>query len=172
MLPGLLSMVNSLSASIDRLSDPRLFSSMRSRMTAFQPPVRAHLRSLSMALLPRAGGDRTRQPSAVPPEDYPFYDLVVDEKFLTPETNLSCSNGSTLTRLHPEQQGPFGRRRFMNMKFSTVVYPGDLIRDFLVKNQIAFELEGHFGFGVRYRFVSGRWGRSTGDRLCRLRRCR
>ena len=33
--------------------------------------------------------------------------------------------------------------------------PIDLVRDFLYKNQTPSRLEGLFGFGVRYRFVSG-----------------
>jgi len=44
-------------------------------------------------------------PPPVPLEDYPLYDLVVDEKFLTPETKLVLLERPTLTRLHPEQLG-------------------------------------------------------------------
>src|SRR5690242_14165115 len=91
----------------------------------------------------------------VPTEDYPLYDLVVDEKFLTPETKLVLLERTTLTRLHPEQQGPLRLETFQEYEIFEGRLPIDLVRDFLFKNQTPSPLEEHFGFGVRYRFVSG-----------------
>ena len=94
-------------------------------------------------------------PPPVPLEDYPLYDLVVDEKFLTPETKLVLLERPTLTRLHPEQLGPLRLETFQEYEIFDGRLPIDLVRDFLFKNQTPSQCEGHFGFGVRYRFVSG-----------------
>ena len=94
-------------------------------------------------------------PLAVPLEDYPLYDLIVDEKFLTPETKLVLLERPTLTRLHPEQQGPVRVETFQEYEILDGRLPTDLVRDFVFKSQTPSHLEGHFGFGVRYRFVSG-----------------
>jgi hypothetical protein len=94
-------------------------------------------------------------PPPVPLEDYPLYDLVVDEKFLTPETKLVVLERATLTRLHPEQLGPLRFETFQEYDIFDGRLPIDLVRDFLFKNQTPSHCEAHFGFGVRYRFVSG-----------------
>lgn len=91
----------------------------------------------------------------VPADDYPLYDVIVDEKFLTPETKLVLLERATLTRLHPEQEGPLRLETFQEYEIFDGRLPIDLVRDFLNKNQTPSRLEGHFGFGVRYRFVSG-----------------
>jgi hypothetical protein len=93
-------------------------------------------------------------PPLVPPEDYPLYDLIVDEKFLTPETKLVLLERATLTRLHPEQQGPVRLETFQEYEIFDGRLPAEVVRDFLFKNQTPSRLEGHFGFGVLYRFVS------------------
>jgi hypothetical protein len=94
-------------------------------------------------------------PAAVPAEDYPLYDLIVDEKFLTPETKLVVLERATMTRLHPEQEGRLRPETFLQYEIFDGRLPGELIRDFLSKNQTPSKLDGRFGFGVRYRFVSG-----------------
>lgn len=94
-------------------------------------------------------------PLPVPPEDYPIYDVIVDEKFLTPETKLVLLERGTLTRLHPEQEGPLRLETFREYEIFDGRLPVDLVRDFLYKNQAPSTLQEHFGFGVRYRFVSG-----------------
>jgi hypothetical protein len=91
----------------------------------------------------------------VPAEDYPLYDLIVDEKFLTPETKLVLLERTTLTRLHPEQQGPLRLETFREYEIFDGRLPLELVRDFVLKNQAPSKLGGHFGFGVRYRFVAG-----------------
>lgn len=94
-------------------------------------------------------------PPPVPLEDYPLYDLIVDEKFLTPETKLVVLERHTLTRLHPEQQGSVRLETFQEYEVFDGRLPIDLVRDFVFKSQTPAKLNGHFGFGVRYRFVSG-----------------
>src|SRR5262245_51771518 len=94
-------------------------------------------------------------PEAVPTEDYPLYDLIVDEKFLTPETKLVLLERTTLTRLHPEQHGPLRLETFNEYEIFDGRLPLELVRDFVFKNQVSSKLAGHFGFGVRYRFVTG-----------------
>jgi hypothetical protein len=94
-------------------------------------------------------------PPPVPLEDYPLYDLIVDEKFLTPETKLVLLERTTVTRLHPEQLAPLRLETFQEYEIFDGRLPIDLVRDFLFKNQTPSQCEGHFGFGVRYRFVSG-----------------
>lgn len=94
-------------------------------------------------------------PPLVPAEDYPLYDLIVDEKFLTPETKLVLLERATLTRLHPAQQGPLRAEMFQEYEIFDGRLPKDLVRDFLFKSQSPSTLERQFGFGVRYRFVSG-----------------
>ena len=92
--------------------------------------------------------------AVVPAEDYPLYDLIVDEKFLTPETKLVVLERVTLTRL-PGATGPLRPETFHQYEIFDDRLPGELIRDFLVKNQAPSKLDGRFGFGVRYRFVYG-----------------
>ena len=94
----------------------------------------------------------------VPTEDYPLYDLIVDEKFLTPDTQLVVLERSTVTRLHPEQQGPLRLETFQEYDVFDGRLPPDLMRDFLFKNQTPAKLEKQFGFGVRYRFISEEGG--------------
>ena len=91
----------------------------------------------------------------VPTEDYPLYDLIVDEKFLVPETKLVLLERATVTRLHPEQQGSLSLETFREYEIFDGRLPLELVRDFVLKNQIPSRLGGHFGFGVRYRFVAG-----------------
>ena len=127
---------------------------MRSRMTGFSLLALTCVLSMGSASLAPAE-TRPDTSAAVPAEDYPLYDLVVDEKFLTPETKLIVLERFTLTRLHPEQQGPLRPETFHQYEIFDGRLPGELIRDFLVKNQSPSKLDGRFGFGVRYRFVSG-----------------
>jgi hypothetical protein len=94
-------------------------------------------------------------PAPVPLEDYALYDLVVDEKFLTPESKLVLLERHTLTRLHPEQPGPVRLETFDEYEIFDGRLPGDLVRDFVFKNQTPSKFGEHFGFGIRYRFVSG-----------------
>lgn len=100
----------------------------------------------------------TDRPQLVPLEDYPLYDRIVDEKFLTTETKLVLLERATLTRLHPEQRGPLRAEMFQEYEIFDGRLPIEVVRDFLLKNQTPSSLERHFGFGARYRFVSGDGG--------------
>ncbi|MBK7486237.1 MAG: hypothetical protein IPI70_08740 [Nitrospira sp.] len=60
------------------------------------------------------------QPQSVPAEEYPFYDLAVEAKFLTSRTRLVVIERMTATRLHPEEcrscrQSPGFQRRHFSM---------------------------------------------------------
>lgn len=93
-------------------------------------------------------------PASVPGEDYPFYDLAVEEKFLTSHTKLVVIERMTASHLHPDEaQVPtlawFAERTPFDGRLSQ-----ELIRDFVTNNQRPSRLETRFGFGVRYRFVS------------------
>lgn len=97
------------------------------------------------------GGD----PQAVPIEEYPIYDSVIRNKFLTSHTRLVIIQRLTATRLGPFQtQAP--DRRFIqeHVGFSNFLGP-DLIADFLLKIIRPSRLEGRFGFGVAVRFAIG-----------------
>jgi hypothetical protein len=107
-------------------------------------------------------------PPPVPLEDYPLYDVIVDEKFLTTETKLVLLERPTLTRLHPEQQGPLRLETFQEYEIFDGRLPMDLVRDFLFKNQTPSKLDRQFGFGVRYRFVSGDGGEQQETSLARV----
>jgi len=92
---------------------------------------------------------------AVPAEEYPFYDLAVETKFLTSRTRLVVIERMTATRLHPEEPQLPTVAWFSAQAFFEGRLPPDLIRDFVAKTYRSARLETRFGFGVRYRFVSG-----------------
>ena len=108
-----------------------------------------------MAIVFSATAPEPEQPQSVPVEEYPFYDLAVEAKFLTSRTRLVIIERMTSTRLHPEEpQLPttawFAEQGFFDGRLSR-----DLIRDFVAKAQRPARLDARFTFGVRYRFVSG-----------------
>lgn len=95
---------------------------------------------------------------SVPAEDYPFYDLAVEEKFLTSQTKLVVIERMTATHLHPDEPQVPTLAWFAERDHFDGRLPQELIRDFVVKNQRPSRLDRRFGFGVRYRFVSGEGG--------------
>lgn len=95
------------------------------------------------------------QPEAVPADEYPLYDAAVDAKFLTSRTKVVLLERMTATRLHPEAQTAPTVAWFDEGAFFDGRLPRDLIRDFVAKNQRPSRLDARFGFGVRYRFVTG-----------------
>jgi hypothetical protein len=95
------------------------------------------------------------QPESVPVEEYPFYDLAVEAKFLTSHTRLVVLERMTATRLHPDDPKAPTVASFAEGAFFDARLPQDLIRDFVAKNQRPSRLDTRFAFGVRYRFVSG-----------------
>lgn len=94
------------------------------------------------------------QPESVPADEYPFYDLAVDAKFLTSQTRLVVLERMTTTRLDPDKPEAPTVAWFAEQPLFDGRLPQELIRDFVAKNQRPARLEARFAFGVRYRFVS------------------
>jgi hypothetical protein len=82
---------------------------------------------------------------SVPPEEYPIYDLVIEKKFLTSQTELVLIDRLTVTNLGGEDWHQF---------FGGAI-PADTLTDFLHKARRPARLESRFTLGVRYRFVTG-----------------
>ncbi len=100
----------------------------------------------------------TRQderPKPVPVEEYPIYDRVVIDKFLTSRTRMVVIQRFTATRLVPQATEPPDRVFFDEHDFFGRSLDGDLITDFLYKARRPLELESRFDFDVPYRFASG-----------------
>lgn len=93
------------------------------------------------------------KPQPVPAEEYPVYDRVVQEKFLSSRVTLVVVNRLTVTRLIPDGQ-PVGLAFFEDRQFFGGALPRDLIADFLGKSRTPSRLEARFNFGVPVRFVS------------------
>lgn len=115
---------------------------------------------LSVALFPPlsyavGAGGAPEQVEPVPADDYPFYDVAVDAKFLTSQTRLIILERLTTTRLHPDQQVAPTVAWLTEQGWFDGRLPQDLIRDFVGRNQDPSRLDARFAFGVRYRFVSG-----------------
>ena len=91
----------------------------------------------------------------VPAEEYPIYDRVVQEKFLTSQTTLVVIDRLTITRLHPEAKEPPSLAFFRENEYFEGRLRPELVTDFILKSSRPFRLEPRFNFGVPYRFVSG-----------------
>ena len=92
---------------------------------------------------------------AVLPEDYDLYDRVIEGKFLTSQIHLVLLERMTVSRLVPDQPDSMTMAFFQQQEFFNGMIPHELVRDFIGANQAQSRLAGRFGFGVRYRFVSG-----------------
>jgi hypothetical protein len=93
------------------------------------------------------------KPDSVPPEEYPVYDRVVQDKFLSSQVTLVVVNRLTVTRVIPNEQ-PVSRAFFDEKQFFDGALSHDLIADFLLKSGRPARLEARFKFGVPVRFVS------------------
>lgn len=102
-----------------------------------------------------APGATEQRPPLVPKEEYPFFDQVIDEMFLTSETKLVLIERLTVTRLHPDQEKKLSIEIFREDAYFEGQLPSDLVGEFISKNQTPSRLEARLQFGVRYRFVSG-----------------
>ena len=91
----------------------------------------------------------------VPVEEYPIYDRVVQDKFLTSQTTLVVIDRLTVARLHPEAKEPPSLAFFRENDYFNGRLRPDLVTDFILKNSRPFRLEARFNFGAPYRFVSG-----------------
>lgn len=94
----------------------------------------------------------------VPAEDYAFFDLAVEDKFLTSHTKLVLIERMTATHLQPDEPQLPTLAWFAEGDYFDGRLPQDLVRDFVGKNQRPSRLETRFGFGVRYRFMIGEGG--------------
>ena len=113
-------------------------------LALFQPPSYA-----------MGAGEVPEPVGSVPDDEYPFYDIAVDAKFLTSQTRVILVERMTTTRLLPDQQVVPTVTWFTEQGWFDNRLPQDLIRDFVVRNQHPSRLDARFSFGVRYRFVSG-----------------
>ncbi|TLY27361.1 MAG: hypothetical protein E6K63_10925 [Nitrospirae bacterium] len=91
----------------------------------------------------------------VPVEEYPIYNRVVEDKFLTSRTTLVVIDRLTVTRLHPEAKEPPNLAFFREHDYFNGRLRPDLVTDVILKNSRPFRLEARFNFGVPYRFMSG-----------------
>lgn len=109
----------------------------------------------SVALPTAEAAEPRLEPKAVPLHEYPIYDRVLIDKFLTSQTRLVVIQRLTATRLAPWEKEPPDRWFFeANDFFGKRVGP-DLISDFIVKSARSWRLESRFNFGVPYRFAAG-----------------
>lgn len=92
--------------------------------------------------------------AGIPAEDYALYDQVVENKFLTSNTELVVLERMTVVRLSPDLAEPMTLGSFQERNYFMGRLPPDLVRDFVGANLDAGRLEGRFRFGVRYRFLS------------------
>jgi hypothetical protein len=97
----------------------------------------------------------SQEAATVPADDYALYDLVVREKFLTSQTRLVVLERMTTTQLYPDQPAFPSLAWCREQAWFDGRLPQDLLQDFVAKNQHPSRLQFRFGFGVRYRFLSG-----------------
>jgi hypothetical protein len=103
-----------------------------------------------------APADRPKdKPQPVTEAEYRLYDLVIKEKFLTSQTELVVIDRFTVTKLGPDEKKDIPSQSFFSEnQFFEGNLRSDVVTDFIVKNLRPSKLEGRFGFGVRYRFIS------------------
>lgn len=90
----------------------------------------------------------------VPVEEYPVYDRIIEAKFLTSLTRVVLIERLTRTTIYPEQDEPLSQAMVAAQGFFQGQLPGDLVREFAVKNLKPARLQTHFNFGAPYRFVT------------------
>ena len=93
------------------------------------------------------------QPAPVPSEEYPLYDLIVRDKFLTSQTTLVVIERLTVARTKKNERGYLSRESLEEEEVFENKLPPVLLDDFLFKLQAPSRLDGKFNFGVPYRFV-------------------
>ena len=105
--------------------------------------------SLALGAADRAG----ETPDPVPAEEYPFYDLIVQSKFLTSDTTLVLIERLTVARAEKSEREYLSREFLDEQQVLQGQLPAALLDDFLGKLKTPSRLDAKFGFGVRYRFV-------------------
>jgi hypothetical protein len=121
--------------------------------------MRIPLLAVAMLLLADAAlaapADRSKEkPPLVPEAEYRIYDLVLQGKFLTSQTELVVIERFTVTKLGPDERDIPSQAFFDGNQFFEGRLRSDLVTDFILKNMRPSKLEGRFSFGVRYRFLS------------------
>jgi len=98
--------------------------------------------------------DRAREkPAPVPSEEYPLYDLVVRNKFLTSRTTMVVIERLTVARMKKNERDYLSRESLEEQEVFENRLPPVLLDDFLFKLKAPSRLDGKFNFGVPYRFV-------------------
>jgi len=95
-----------------------------------------------------------QRPPAVPPEEYPIYDLVVRSKYLASGTRLVLIERLTIAPKDDDERQYLGREFLEGEEVFGGTLPTSLLNDFFVKLKAPSRLESKFGFGVPYRFFS------------------
>ena len=93
------------------------------------------------------------KPAPVPSEEYPLYDLVVREKFLTSRTTMVVIERLTVAQAKKDERKYLSRESLEEQEIFENKLPPVLLDDFLFKLQAPSRLNGKFSFGVPYRFV-------------------
>lgn len=126
-----------------------------------RPACRSHLSWLAVVALLLADAalaapaDRSEEkPQPVPEAEYRLYDLVIQKKFLTSQTELVVIERLTVVKLGPGEQDIPSQTFFDGNQFFGGRLRQDLVTDFIIKNVKPSKLEGRFRLGVRYRFLS------------------
>ncbi|MSR24291.1 MAG: hypothetical protein EXR96_04290 [Nitrospiraceae bacterium] len=96
-----------------------------------------------------------KQPTAVPAEEYPLYDLVVRDKFLTSRTTMVVIERLTVSQAEKNEREYLSRESLEEEEIFENRLPPVLLDDFLFKLKAPSRLDGKFNFGVPYRFVRG-----------------
>jgi hypothetical protein len=93
------------------------------------------------------------QLAAVPAEEYPLYDLVVRDKFLTSRTTMVVIERLTVARVKKNERDYLSRESLEEQEVFENKLPPVLLDDFLFKLKAPSRLDGKFNFGMPYRFV-------------------
>ena len=93
------------------------------------------------------------QPAPVPSEEYPLYDLVVRDKFLTSRTTMVVIERLTVALVKKDERDYLSRESLEEQEVFENKLPPVLLDDFLFKLKAPSRLDGKFNFGVPYRFV-------------------
>ncbi len=93
------------------------------------------------------------QPAPVPAEEYPLYDLVVRDKFLTSRTTMVVIERLTVALVKKDERDYLSRESLEEQEVFENKLPPVLLDDFLFKLKAPSRLDGKFNFGVPYRFV-------------------
>lgn len=92
-------------------------------------------------------------PRSIPPEEYPIYNLVITNKFLTSRTQLVVIRNLTATRLGPFTDKPPTREFLVANEFFGRPLAPDLIQDFVHKMARPSRLERALTLGVPYQLI-------------------